>query len=397
VPNNTSKRAPEQPSPILRAALAYARLGWPVFPLHPDDPPGTPKNDRKSKRPIHGYKFQRRGTRWAASSDPAFVEWMFGELHPDALVGVIGGLDARDPRADWMKGPVRGSQIFFVDIDVAKPGEHDHDGAPKLAALVARHGPLPDTLTSVGLDGGKHYVFRCPPGRKVVSRVLIDEFGFKMRGVDIKAEGGYVAAPPSRGRRWIDWHTPVADATDWLLDLACETPEINVAAKHRSPATRPLFTAVRWAWEPPDPQSQSAASAPDAMLAMMREDSALGLSLDPRDYDLDQFDRVSRIRYALAVIPNVGFDYDEWVKMGASIYNYVGDAGFEPFDDWSMKSPAYDMGFTSFKWFQDNGISGFPRLEPGSKVFFHANEHDPNWQLRWLVEQERELHRGMGL
>ena len=33
MPNITTKRAPEQQTPILRAAIAYARLGWPVFDL----------------------------------------------------------------------------------------------------------------------------------------------------------------------------------------------------------------------------------------------------------------------------------------------------------------------------------------------------------------------------
>ena len=97
------------------------------------------------------------------------------------------------------------------------------------------------------------------------------------------------------------------------------------------------------------------------------------------------------------MIPNLGRDYDEWVKMGASIYNYIGDSGFAAFDEWSSRSPYYNSDFTKFKWDQDRGITGFPGLTPGSKVFFHAKENDPLWELRWHVELEEELHRGFGL
>ena len=52
-------------------------------------------------------------------------------------------------------------------------------------------------------------------------------------GIDIRAEGGYVVAPPSivNGQRyeWVDGSAPIADAPDWLIKVACEKKQASTS------------------------------------------------------------------------------------------------------------------------------------------------------------------------
>ncbi|WP_422388663.1 bifunctional DNA primase/polymerase [Bradyrhizobium symbiodeficiens] len=340
--------------------------------MHPDDSPDTPKHLRKSKRPIHSYSFHRSGTRWAASADVDFVRLMF-KRDRHALVAITGGLDARDRRATWMTEPVLGSGLFFLDIDVAKPGGHSHEGAPLLAALTARLGALPNTLTSIGLDGGRHLVFRNPVGRKVVSRVLVDEKGCKLHGIDVKGEGGYVVAPPSRGRRWIDWGTPVADAPDWLLSLVCEQPRGVIESRtKRLAAGRSLVTTTGF---------------PGRLLTLVK-DAGREPSVDASDA-WQTGDMELKVWCALRVIP-ADCDYLTWFRVGCAIYAALGEPGFTRFDDWSREAPAkYRDGSTTEKWRECGTVRAInPRT-----LFYLADRCDRSWRLVYRTMLAREVAR----
>lgn len=383
MPNFNANRAPEQSAQpdILRAALAYARRGWPVFVLHPERqyPPGTAKHLIFNKRPIHGYKYRGRGTRWAATTDPDQIREDF-RRDPDALVGIAGGLDARDPRANWMREPVPSSGAFFLDID--KTDSHEHDGDPHLALLAARHWPLPDTLTSIGLNGGRHMVFRCPSDRKVVSRPLFDERGERVLGVDVKGEGGYVVAPPSRGRRWIDWRVPIADAPPWLLDIVCrEDPIRPKREKVERPARIRRTTAVA---DPPPQQDNREQSA--EMLALMIEDAGRGVYTD---------DDLLKVQYALDAIHNTKgrIGNGEWAMIGAAIYNVFGDEGFALWDEFSQRHPSYDADYTEHRW---QYCSGYPGIDGVAKIVAIATEHEGQrfqFETNWYQKYERALRR----
>ena len=81
------------------------------------------------------------------------------------------------------------------------------------------------------------------------------------------------------------------------------------------------------------------------LLAMMLQDAGMGVSLLPEDNppayapksaeDLDL-----KIRVALSVIPSE--DYDLWYRIGAAIFDGLGDAGFAVFDEWSRESSKYE-------------------------------------------------------
>jgi Protein of unknown function (DUF3987)/Primase C terminal 2 (PriCT-2)/Bifunctional DNA primase/polymerase, N-terminal len=55
------------------------------------------------------------------------------------------------------------------------------------------------------------------------------------------------------------------------------------------------------------------------------------------------------ITNAIAVLPNEA-DWDGWVKIGAALFDGLGDAGEELFHIWSRKSPKYDKATTATKW-----------------------------------------------
>ena len=114
--------------------------------------------------------------------------------------------------------------------DVAGSGAHA-DGSievESLHALEAKHGTLPPTLTSAS-SAGAHFWFYCDsPVPSSVDRVG--------RFIDIRADGGYVLAPPSihpdgPTYRWLS-NRPLAPVPEWLLTLA-RKPEPKIEVEYR--------------------------------------------------------------------------------------------------------------------------------------------------------------------
>lgn len=180
----TSVAAPPTPgpepaprTPLGEAARAYAEAGFPVFPVKP-----------RGKEPL---------VRWrdGASSRPEKVSEWWAQW-PDANIGL----------------PVP-EGLFVLDID-------GPEGEQTIAGLEARHGRLPEG--PVGRTAkGRHLWFRFPPGRCLENAVK------RLPGIDVRAHGGYVVAPPSvhpDGVRY-QWETgralsdvPIPEAPGWLLD-----------------------------------------------------------------------------------------------------------------------------------------------------------------------------------
>jgi putative DNA primase/helicase len=169
--------------PVLAAARSYAARGWPVLPLRPG---------KKSPAIQRGFH--------AASVEPGFVEREFANQYRG--VGTRTGNDAG---------------FFALDIDPQNGGDASFE------ALIRLHGPLPVTLTVSTGGGGLHYYFRTPLGGSVPCRTALSGYP----GVDIKGEGGYVVAPPSKhpSGGYYTWSTtqgadvPISEAPDWLVGL----------------------------------------------------------------------------------------------------------------------------------------------------------------------------------
>lgn len=167
-------------------AVRLAQLGWSVFPVAP-----------RGKRPAtsHGFK--------DASCDVATVEDMFG---PNGAynIGIATGSAS--------------SNLIVIDADV-KP-EHGTDGAFFVDAWQKEYGAWPDTVEATSGGGGHHWYFKAPPGIKSSANAE--------HGVDVRAEGGYIVAPPSLHPsgipyEWVADASPfergVAEANDSVLAL----------------------------------------------------------------------------------------------------------------------------------------------------------------------------------
>jgi len=167
---------------LLADALALAELGLLVFPV---------RTGAKSPA-LAGW--QER-----ASSAPDVVERLFGQ-YPGCNLGVATG---------------ERSGAFVLDVDTKSA-----DGWLSLFELEAKGCELPPTACTETPSGGAHYWFRWVSGLAIRNRA-----GF-LPGLDIRGEGGLVVAPPSvtdvgvYGWRVAPWDQAIADAPDWLIDLA---------------------------------------------------------------------------------------------------------------------------------------------------------------------------------
>jgi hypothetical protein len=134
-------------------------LGWYVFPIRP----GTkaPLSD-----PSLGLK---RGFK-DATNDPEHIVEIWSR-YPTAGVAVATGAD---------------SGLVVVDIDPR------NDGEAGLTDLQRDHGGLPAGPLSLTGGGGFHQLF-LHPGPELRCRTHLGGYS----GVDLKADGGYIVAPPS--------------------------------------------------------------------------------------------------------------------------------------------------------------------------------------------------------
>lgn len=148
-------------SATLIAALDYASRGLPVLPI---------KTGQKQPASQHGVKD-------ATCLAPRIEQWW--AKMPDCGVGIAGG------------GPAR---LVVIDVD-------GDDGRVSLASLEQQIGKLPVTATAKTPRGGEHRYFSFP-ARGDISRVR-NSVGKLGKKIDIRAGGGYVVAPPTRGYEWI--------------------------------------------------------------------------------------------------------------------------------------------------------------------------------------------------
>lgn len=136
----------------LEYALAYAAIGWHVFPLQPG-----------LKRPMGALA--RRGHLNATTDEATIRAWW--ERCPEAGIGV-----AMQP-----------SRLVTVDVDPRNGGHFD------LELLEAEHGRLEADVLAYTGGGGIHMVFTAPTD---IGRLP----GKLAKGIDLKADG-YIAVEPT--------------------------------------------------------------------------------------------------------------------------------------------------------------------------------------------------------
>lgn len=133
---------------MLWAALAYADLGYPVFPCAPG---------RKQPLTEHGFLD-------ATTDVDQFERWW--TEHPTANIGLATAglvvIDVDGPRNPWL----------------SDQPDRAHELAQSVVAMTPR--------------GGRHYIFRQPGGKSYRCHT-----GQLSPNVDVRADGGYILLPPS--------------------------------------------------------------------------------------------------------------------------------------------------------------------------------------------------------
>jgi hypothetical protein len=273
--SKATKKTPQPPNDAcVTAALRYAERGWRVFPV----PFGTKKSYKSGER--------SGGRAWGMTCDPMEIEGDF-EQWPDAGVGIPTG---------------KVNAIFVVETDTI--AGHNVDGLASLKALETEHGRLPKTLTAKSPTGSIHRYFAWPSTSDIDIRNSDSKLG---PGIDIRANGGMVLAPPTRTPkgvyRWMN-NFPIADAPLWLIKLI-------------EKGSRP----------------QRAPSAP---------------SNGARRPVTDE-----QLREVMECIPNDdGTSWEDWNRVGMALFAATNGSwlGAELFDQWSEKNDKYDDETTEAKW-----------------------------------------------
>jgi len=170
---------------MLERALAYADLGWAVFPLMPN-----------SKAPLtkHGFK--------DASKDPADIKRWWTD-QPSANIGIATGVI---------------SGLVIVDVDVK-------NGAKGNESLASMTGMTP-TLSVITPSGGQHLYYAAPGPLRC-------RIGLRP-GIDIKADGGYIVAPGStiggKAYEWVDAEAHLVMLPDSIVKLMSVRQPAKVSA-----------------------------------------------------------------------------------------------------------------------------------------------------------------------
>jgi hypothetical protein len=206
------------------AALGYIRRGWPVFMLG------------RSKRPVANCAACRTA----------------GLGHDPARCGCLTchGFHAATTSAARFTAMLRAVPSGLLAIRTGTPaGLAVVDIDPRNGGALDRALMTPTAAAATG-GGGWHLYYRHPGGPLLAA--LPDR-----PGVDIKADGGYVVAPPS-----------VHPGTGWPYRWVGERPVTEMPPALRAALTPPAAAAPPAAFSGPPPTRRAGGiSSPDALLA----------------------------------------------------------------------------------------------------------------------------------
>ena len=167
---------------LREAATQYAREGYHVIPLYGIT--GGLCDCRTACKSPGKHPIGRLVPNGLseATSDPAIIE-RWWEKEPNANIGVRTG---------------RASNLYVIDADAKRSVDIGHgvlipEGTHSLREWGEMHEPLPSTSIVDTGGGGEHWWYTYPDTGDIVSSTTNI-----LPSVDIRAEGGYVVAPPSK-------------------------------------------------------------------------------------------------------------------------------------------------------------------------------------------------------
>lgn len=225
------------------AALDYAARGYRVLPLHTPDPAAPTAYSEARK--LGGCSCRRADCGSAgkhprtprgvhdATTDPATIR-RWWTLRPDANVGIACG-----------------DGLIVLDVDPR------HGGGHSLAQLEAEHGEIRTLTARTGGDGLHLNLAGKLPARSAF-----------LPGLDLKAAGGFVVAPPSlhaSGRRyqWVapdDLPTEPQPVPAWLAEIVA--PKVERRALTDRPVDVPVVHGSRYIARAIEAECITVATAP---------------------------------------------------------------------------------------------------------------------------------------
>ena len=193
----------------LQAALTYASAGWAVLPVAGKQP--------LTRHGVHDASLEERQIRWW------WLRW------PEANVGIATGAT---------------SGLTVVDVDL------DRGGPESLETIRTCGHRLPSTLRAETGGGGFHLFYRQPLGVTVSNTAgRLPNVAGALPGIDLRGDGGYVVAPPSRhaSGRYYRWRprqpTEPALLPEWLWPRP-PPPVSTIAPRSRSAGASPYGHAA---------------------------------------------------------------------------------------------------------------------------------------------------------
>ncbi len=221
---------------VRAAALDYASRGWPVLPCHSVGPNGCSCGQLDCSSPGK-HPCTARGLHAASTNRAQIMAWW--RRWPSANVAVRTGTE---------------SGLVVIDIDPPH-------GGTTMRARIGDHGPLPRGPVVRTGSGGWHLLF-AHPGERVPNSTgtLLGP------GVDVRGDGGYVIAPPSRHAngstyRWDVVADDLPRLPDWMLNLL-RTPQRSRPSDVRDPVRIDAATSA-WARVALDREADRVRSAPN--------------------------------------------------------------------------------------------------------------------------------------
>ncbi len=191
-------------SELLDAAINYSRKNFRIFPLHSVDDHGQCYCDKQDCDSPGKHPRNYNGLKGATTDETQILKWW--KKFPDANIGIRTG---------------KGLLVLDVDGD---------EGEDSLYEIVEKHGKVPDAWEVLTGRGRHIYLLSSQDLCIKSSRNLVGSH------LDVRCEGGYVVAPPSRHNsgKVYEWECsshpediPMAEAPEWLIRLACTRKKTN--------------------------------------------------------------------------------------------------------------------------------------------------------------------------
>lgn len=184
-------------NPLAQSALWYASRNLRTVPLYGPTADGRCDCRKPDCKSPAKHPRTEHGLLDATLDRQKIIDWW--TRWPRANIGIVTG---------------RVSNLVVIDVDPR------HGGTDTLERLLAEHGDYPPTREARTGGGGWHLYFTAP------TEPIASGNGALGPGVDLKAEGGYVVAPPSihiSGGRY-EWADPASEIVcaplpDWVREV----------------------------------------------------------------------------------------------------------------------------------------------------------------------------------